>query len=348
MGWKVVADKLDGLASVKHAILTYQGSWSAPGTGYASQVIGALQDVNPDLCYEVPSDEPSTFGVLSVPNITAPSYEQSGVIAFNWTKAWLQNNPLQTFGLAGYSQGGEDAARVCIALQPGGELEEFSDRFIGGYTFGNPCRGLGFHAPTIADPGQYHGISPVNQTVLPYSVNGQLVWSATQPAGGVQLWADYVHSHANGDAGLDMYAAVPVGQVGVDMTDVYNIATQQQLNDPVAFATQMTTDLVQIVKDSGVLPSLSSGLGGLLTLGGTALIEFLIGLIAKDLDVTKATGTNAAVLAAVQGLNFVAAPGGPTAPHVTYYGEVPGYSDMVDQAVGFLENICAITPARSA
>jgi hypothetical protein len=348
MGWKDVADKLDGLASVKHAVLTYQGSWSAPGTGYASQVIGALQNVNPDLCYEVPSDEPSTFGILSAPNITAPSYAQSGVIAYNWTKAWLQQNPFQTFALAGYSQGGEDAAMCAMALMPGGDLEEFADRFIGGYTFGNPRRGLGFHAPTIADPGKYHGISPINMTALPYAVNGSVVWSPTPIPGAVQLWADYVHSPANGDAGLDMYAAVPVGQVGVDMTDVYNIATQQQLNDPIAFATSMSTDLVTVVKDSGVLPSLSGGLGGLLTLGGTALIEFLIGLLDKNLDVTTATGPNAAVLAAVQGLNFVSAPGGPTMPHTSYYGESPGYSDMVDQAVGFLGQICALTPARSA
>jgi len=266
----------------------------------------------------------------------------------NWTQAWLAAHWPTTWGVGGYSQGGEDAARVALATLPGGQLEQFAAGFIGGYTLGNPCRGLGFHAPGIADPGQYHGISPVNMTMLPWFVNGEVVWSATQPPGGIQLWADYVHSPANGDAGLDMYAAVPVGQVGVDMTDVYQFATQQQLNDPVAFMQSMSTDLLKTVSDSGVLPKLAGGLPGLLALGAGSLVEFLVGLIDKNRDVTQATGTDAAVLAAVQGMNFLAAPGGPTAPHITYYGELAGYSDMVDLGVAFLNKICPLFPACPA
>ena len=327
--WGDIAYNTAGLKKVRHAILTYQGSWSAPGTGYASQVAQAL----PDLCFEVPSDEPATFGVLSPGQPTAPSYDQSCEIAENWTAQWLAAHPNQTWGVGGYSQGGEAASRVQMATMAGGPLEAYAGNFIGGYTFGNPCRGKGFHAPTIADPGG-RGISSVNMAILP-TINGQ------------QVWADYVHSHANGDAGLDMYASVPLGQVGNDMTDVYTLAVQQQLNNPGVFIEQISTDLIKVVVDSGVLPSITGGLPGLLALGTGALIEFLVALIAPNMDVSNATGPTAAVLAAVQGLNFVAAPGGSTAPHISYNGEIGGYSNQVADAVSFLEHICTLTPARA-
>ena len=330
MTWGDIAANIAGVKHVRHAILTYQGSWSAPGTGYASIVAQAL----PDLCFEVPSNEPATFGILTPSNpFGAPSYKKSCEIALEWSGNWMADNPNQTFGLGGYSQGGEAASWVALALQPGGALEEYADRFIGGYTFGNPSRGAGFHAPTIADPGG-RGISPIRFTTLP-TINGQ------------QVWADYVHSKNNGDAGNDMYSCVPLGQVGDDMTDVYKLATDQQLGDPLAFAKDMSTDLLQAVKDSGVLSFLKGGLPGLLALGTGALIEILVGLLDQKKDVSKATGTDAAVLAAVQGLDFITAPGGPTAPHVTYYGEIAGYSDLVDQAIGFLAHICTLTPARA-
>lgn len=333
MGWKFVADKLDGLASVKHAVLTVGGTWEvAPGTQYPSNVVaGVNMFVNEDLVYEVPVPYPASFGPIGGP-INSDSYAQSVAVAVTWIQAWIIANPLQTFALAGYSQGGEVVARVVMWLQGAGGAP-FLTNFIGGYTFGNPCRGAGFHAPTIADPGG-HGISPDLMTELP-TINGQVVW------------ADYVHSKANGDAADDMYACVPNGQIGVVMGDVYTLATQAQVNDFASFIQSMVTDLMKTISDSGILPAFAGGLTGLLTLGVTALIQFLVGLIGGASD-ANATGVTADVDAAVLGLDFLAAPGGPTAPHISYNGELGGYSNLVGDAIGFLANIATLTPARSA
>jgi hypothetical protein len=331
MGWKSVQDKLDGLTTVQHAVLTFAGTWAQPGTGYPSMVVAGLNAyVNDDLCYEVPVPYPASFGPIGGP-ATSPSYQQSIAAAIEWAGNWIVDNPLQTFGIWGYSQGAEAASRVAIELM-GGSLAAYAGNFIGGGTHGNPCRGAGFHAPGIADPGG-HGISSVNMTELP-TRNGQVVW------------ADYVHSPANSDAGLDMYASVPNGQVGQDMTDVYTAATSLQFNDIGALTDDMVNTLVTAVKALGLIPAFEGGISGLLGAGLGALEGLLIGLVSGPQ--ANATGTQAAVEAALQGIDFLAAPGGPTAPHISYIGEIAGYSNLVAQAVGFLNNIATLTPATAA
>ncbi len=330
MGWKAVADKLDGLATVKHAILTYNGTWGAGLVQYPGDVVNGLnQYINEDLCYEVPCPYPASFGPIGG-SPGAPSYQQSVQDAYDWTAEWLSEHPLQTFGVIGYSQGAEAASRVAIDLM-GGPLGRYAENWIGGITFGNPCRGAGFVAPGVADPGG-RGISPVNMTERP-TINGALVW------------ADYVHSPNNGDPGLDMYASVPASQVGTIMTDVYSVATQAQLNDFGSFLESMVRSLLQLVEDSGILKGLAGGLPGLLGMGASALVSLLVGLITGPR--ANATGINADVQAALLGLQFLAAPGGGTAPHISYGGEIPGYSDLVSRAVGFLAQIATMTVPRS-
>ncbi|MBO0884391.1 MAG: hypothetical protein J2P17_29485, partial [Mycobacterium sp.] len=213
-GWADLQANTSGVSLVRHAVLTVGGTWeTAPGTQYPSMVVAGLNAyVNDGLVYEVPVPYPASFGPVGGP-ADSPSYQQSVTDAYDWIAAWLAANPYQTWGLGGYSQGAEAASRIAIDVM-GGPLSQYAGNFIGGYTFGNPSRGAGFHAPGIADPGG-HGISSVRMTELP-TRNGQVVW------------ADYVHSPANGDAGLDMYASVPNGQVGQDMTDVYTAATELQ------------------------------------------------------------------------------------------------------------------------
>jgi hypothetical protein len=266
--------------------------------------------------------------------------------AVDWTAAWLAANPTRTFALGGYSQGAEAASRVLIELQSG-SLTQFMPNLVGGYTFGNPSRGAGFHAPGIADPGG-RGISATRMTTLP-TVKGQVVW------------ADYVHSKANGDAALDMYASVPDNQVGQDMTDVYAGVTALQFNDMAALATAFVTDLLKDAQDLFPAPTssqvanssawtklLSSGVTSVSSPASLALLLPELLTVFATTDWTAApTGLTAALDAAIAGIEFLAAPGGPTASHISYLGEIGGYSNLVSNAVGFLHNIATLTPPRA-
>jgi hypothetical protein len=327
VGWGDLAANISGVYNFKHAVLTVGGTWEpAPGTQYPSNTVNGLaQFVNDSLVYEVPVPYPASFGPIGGPP-TAPSYQQSVADGETFITGWLGANPTQTFILGGYSQGAEVVSRIAIRLM-GGDLAQYLPNFVGGYTFGNPCRGAGFHAPTIADPGG-RGISSVNMTTLP-TVNGQVVW------------ADYVHSPANGDAGLDMYASVPTNQAGKDMTDAYTSVTNLQFNNLGALSQDIVNTLVSIVQDSGV--STAGDLTGLLS-NPVELITLLEGVLTG----TQPIGVQAAIEAAIFGLEFLAAPGGATAPHISYLGEIGGYSNLVAHAVGWLDHIATLTPARTS
>jgi PE-PPE domain len=329
VGWGDVAAAIRGVYNFKHAVLTVGGTWEpAPGTQYPSNTVNGLaQFVNDSLVYEVPVPYPASFGPVGGP-FTSPSYQQSVDIAETWITDWLGAHPTQTFILGGYSQGGEVVSRIAIRLM-GGDLAHYLPNFVGGYTFGNPCRGAGFHAPTIADPGG-RGISAVNMTTLP-TVNGQVVW------------ADYVHSPANGDAGLDMYASVPTNQAGKDMTDVYTSATNAQVNNLGALTQDIVNTLVAVVEDLGGVPTVDGSLTGLLSnpLG-------LITLLQGALTGSQPIGVQAAIQAAINGIKFLAAPGGATAPHISYLSEIAGYSNLVADAVGWLNHIATLTPAQAS
>jgi PE-PPE domain len=340
MGWKEIADSFSGVATVKHAVLTVGGTFeSAPGTQYPSNVVNGLAEfVNPDLCFEVPIDYPASFGPLS--GVTADSYDQSIAVAIANMVAWLQANSTQTFALGGYSQGGEAVSRLAMALMGqfdvGVDVTPYAVNWIGGYTFGNPCRMAGAVAPGIGNPGpQWRGISSVNMIELP-TINN------------VVVWADYIHSTANGDPANDMYGMVPVSDVGTIMTDVYTAAVETQLNDITAFSSQIVSALEQLVEASGLLSGLSGGLAGLIGLGLGAGISFLTDLIG-GVNI-NATGAEADVSAAVLGLQFLAAPGGSTGPHISYLGPedgLPEYSNLVADAVDFLGMIATLTPPRA-
>lgn len=330
--WGDVLTNRQGVRLIRHAVITYNGTWGSGLVQYPGNVVdGLAQFVDPDLCEEVVCPYPATFGPVNG-LITAESYEQSINDAVAWTANWLAANPNRTFALIGYSQGGEAASRVLIELQSG-SLVQYLPNLIGGITFGNPCRKAGTAAPGIANPAGWRGISTVQLTELP-TIGGRIVW------------ADYFHSPENGDAGRDMYACVPTGQVGTIMSDVYTTATQAQLNNFGTFINAMVQDLLKIVQDSGVLSGLKGGLPTLIAMGGTAALVFLIDIIGGGNP--QATGVNADVEAAVLGLQFLTASGGPTGPHISYLGELPGYSNLVGPAVDFLYDIATLTPARAA
>jgi len=279
----------------KHAVITFNGTWGNGLVQYPGNVVNGLAEfIDKDLCFEVNCPYPATMGFIQGGTYD-PSYRQSVGDAISWVTNWLKVNPTQTFAFASYSQGAEAASRIAMELMDG-SLKQYLPRFIGGVTFGNPCRGEGFIAPTVADPGG-HGISPTRMTHLP-------------TIRGITVWADYVHSKANGDAGDDMYAVVPSGKAGEIMGDVYDIATHAQVNDFGAFASDMVNDITETVVDA-------------------------------------VSDIGAAGLAAMRGIEFLAAPGGITAPHISYLGELGGYTNLVAPAVGFLQMIATLTPAHN-
>nr|WP_165964940.1 PE-PPE domain-containing protein [Mycobacterium eburneum] len=333
MTWGALAANIAGVRNVQHAVLTFCGTWGTPGTQYPSDTVNGLAEfVDDGLCYEVPVPYPASFGPIGGP-AGSLSYQESVTVAENWAASWIQANPVQTFILGGYSQGAEAASRLTIRLMSG-DLQEFLPNFIGGYTFGNPCRMAGAHAPTIADPGG-RGISSVNMTELP-TIDGRVVW------------ADYVHSPANGDAGLDMYASVPVGPAGDDMTLVYGTATNVQLHNLGALTTTIVDALIAGVHDLGIMPGVSAQ--SMITSAPADLLGVLTGLVTgqQSAPTNIVAGGTYAIEAAIDGIKFLAAPGGPTAPHISYLGEIGGYSNLVADAVGFLHDLATAVPARCA
>lgn len=320
---------LNGQYWVRHAVLTYNGTWGAGLVQYPGDTVNGADQA---LVVEVPCPYPATFGFIGgQPN--SPSYQQSIQAAIDWTANWLAANPYQTFALCGYSQGAEAASRVAIELM-GGSLSRYADNWIGGITYGNPSRLAGAAAPGIGNPGfQWRGISSVRMPALP-TINSQIVW------------ADYFHSKTEGDPANDMYACVPDTQVGAIMTDVYTATTELQLNAPQQFGHDMVSALLKIVSDSGVLSHLKGGIAGLIALGLEGGIEFLVELIG-GVNI-NATGVNADVSAAVLGMQFLTAPGGATAPHISDLGEIPGYRNLVADGVDFLNFISNLTVPRTA
>ena len=73
-----MTERISGVTLVRHAVLTFAGSWAAPGTGYPSDVVNAA---DPDLVFEVPIDAPWSFGTIPPGAPISPSYAQSVEIA---------------------------------------------------------------------------------------------------------------------------------------------------------------------------------------------------------------------------------------------------------------------------
>lgn len=290
--WPDIIDALDGVQRQRVAWLTFGGTWGVPGTGYCSWVVQACDE---GLVYEIPVPGPYTFGpipAIGSPRIDSPSYRQSVAIAVD-NGVGIVNTlpPKQLWGAGGYSMGGECASRLAEELQPGGRLAHRADTFVGGFTFGNPCRMSGVGIGPGGPPVSGHGISTHRMTILPTG------------------WVDYVNVH-NGVP--DIYAASPDGQVGDIMGDAYELGVDIQLNDLIGFTTTFVKHVLKLVSDAGVgLPPDLFGLG----LGAfMGLVKSLIPKLNTDIGNPK---TAAAAQAGVLALRFLASQP-PTAPHVTY------------------------------
>jgi hypothetical protein len=203
-----IAANISGVRLVRHAVLTFAGTWAAPGTGYPSDVVNAA---NPDLVFEVPIDAPWTFGPIPPGAPTSPSYAQSVQIAVTNATAWIDAHPQQTFALGGYSQGAEAASRILAEVMTG-SLQWAQPNLIGGYTFGNPWRLTGHTFPGGIDPGG-RGIASTNLTAA----------QIPKDANGVDTWWDFANPG-------DLYTTTPNDTAGADITAVYKAAIQLGIN----------------------------------------------------------------------------------------------------------------------
>jgi hypothetical protein len=203
-----IAAHISGVRLVRHAVLTFAGTWAAPGTGYPSDVVNAA---NPDLVFEVPIDAPWSFGPIPPGAPTSPSYAQSVQIAVTNATAWINANPQQTFALGGYSQGAEAASRILAEIMTG-SLQSARPNLIGGYTFGNPWRLTGHTFPGGRDPGG-RGIASTNLTAA----------QIPKDANGVDTWWDFANPG-------DLYTTTPNDTAGADITAVYKAAVQLGIN----------------------------------------------------------------------------------------------------------------------
>jgi len=227
---------LDGQYWVRHAWLTCSGTWAAPGTGYPSWIV---QGANPDLVEEIPVQAPWSFGPVNAPDPNSPSYADSIQIGYGNAKAWLFANPLRTFGLGGYSQGGECAAMIRQALSPGGELEQFMPNYIGGFTLGNPRRLAGHTGGGAPDPGGA-GISTTLMTAA--DVDDQ--------------WWDEANGPANGAPGIDMYTATPTNTAGAIIRTFYDMATHIGLGHPDVMFMSIVKGVIELfVEVAGINPT---------------------------------------------------------------------------------------------
>jgi hypothetical protein len=203
-----IAAHISGVRLVRHAVLTFAGTWAAPGTSYPSDVVNAA---NPDLVFEVPIDAPWSFGPIPPGAPTSPSYAQSVQIAVTNATAWINANPQQTFALGGYSQGAEAASRILAEIMTG-SLQSARPNLIGGYTFGNPWRLTGHTFPGGRAPGG-RGIASTNLTAA----------QIPKDANGVDTWWDFANPG-------DLYTTTPNDTAGADITAVYKAAVQLGIN----------------------------------------------------------------------------------------------------------------------
>lgn len=295
----------------RHALLTFSGTWAAPGTGYCSWVAQRCGQA----VEEVPVISPWSFGPIGG-DPHAPSYKESVEIGVEWAVQWLLAHPTRTFMLGGYSQGGEAASRVYMETLPGGRLAHLRGNYVGGFTFGNPCRQKGHTYVGGKDPGG-QGIATVRLSNMGNE------------------WLDCARPG-------DLYTTCPDDASGVIETDVYAIATDIQISNFMGFVSSFVQGALKVVNDIG-------GIGGILgSLGGGLFPDLLIGLLAGiSGKPTTSKNLSAAIKAAITGLKFIAA-SPPTAAHITYEFPIPDQPQWsyIDLAVQHVNDWASRTPVR--
>lgn len=319
----------------RHLGLVFRGTGGVIGEDYVSRTVqGAsrlVEEINPHW--------PATMGGLPVGvagGIGDPSMQHGIDTAVEDAKHIIARNPDRKIVVGGYSAGAVAAAKVRKYV-----LETMPERYVCGFTYGDPSRPAG---------GSYFGGVPV-------SGHGISTWRYGDVKDFRQCWI------ANKG---DMYTSVPNGDTGLIMGDFYDIITKVQLSDPMGTFGAILESIPAILQHTGILPegpehintgaldlsSLIDGISGMLGGGKNPkapakpldLGDWLNGLLGAGTGSTKPggdifaqlgaanplgmiinsltglldgnpDGLAAAINAAVVGIKFAAAG---TAPHITY------------------------------
>jgi hypothetical protein len=273
----------------RHILFTLAGTFVDELTGFPADVGRAIDS---NIYRWVPIKYPATFG--------NPSYASSVQLGVEELIRQIKAAPDTSFAFCGYSQGGEVVSRVFMEMQ-NGELKDRMKDFIGAAVFGNPMRELGHTFvgnPNPNAPGtSSRGIADVRLSGTP------------------ETWADYVNAG-------DLYADVPEGEMGLDITSVYKAAIQFEFSDSQSPANPMF-NLVNLLQ-------------ALATQGG--LLEQILRIMGNPVNLIEA------IKAAGYALAFVTQDP-PTKPHVTYHAVdcMPGQTSLA-HAIVWLNRLGAQRP----
>lgn len=278
---------------LRHAILTFRGTGGIVGLDYTSRVAAACAE----RVAEVPVPYAASMGPLPVGaaagGIQAPSGQQSRDQAVEWAARWIESTT-RSFLLCGYSQGADAASRVRAMLLPGGRLERHAHRYVAGAMFGNPTRAFGHSFYMGPVPGG-HGIADWH---LPREA---CTWD----------WLECVQD-------LDLYANVPLGDVGEVCAEAYRLVMNLQFTDLGALASAFLQNLMRLLDEAGVDAAGLQAPDRIITGAFGGLISSLIPQLAPTMNLNGGNKEAAAAAqAAVLGLRF-ATSNPPTAPHITY------------------------------
>lgn len=290
----------------RHACLTFRGTGGIVGQDPTSRVAQMCSSV----VEEVPILYPASMGGIPVgaaTDVGAPSGRRCVEIAVDMAVKWVQSTR-RTFVIGGYSLGAEAASRLRAELLPGGRLEPHTDRYVGGYVFGNPARRYGpqfFLGPTPAGFGIADWHLPEDALRWP---DGSIRWD----------WCELVDT-------ADMYGNTPGGDVGDVIRAVYGIVMDTQVSDPGGTLLKVIRHLLKLLDEAGV--DLPFNPGGMVT---GALAGLLISLLPSlPIPTIGNKETASAVQAAILALRFFAGPP-PTAAHISYEHRhaIPGMTHL--------------------
>jgi len=282
-------------------VLTFAGTWAAPGTGFPSDVAHACADI----ADEIPVQGPNSFGPIPPyggEGMRAPSYQESVAISVDWAVEWTLDHPDRPVVAGGYSQGGEAASRYRTEFEPGGRLEHLRRNFVCGYTFGNPSR-YKQHTYYGGPATPFEGIAEFR---LPRRVCGD-------------DWCELI------DPG-DLYGTSARGLAGEIERDVYALCSELELHSGLReFAETFVANLLEVVRnlDGDAYDDLEAGIARYdVSLDRAVAIapeRFtpLIQKLASDDRVLSVRGITAAIAAAIDGLIFFCTIP-PTAAHCEY------------------------------
>ncbi|MEI8229151.1 MAG: hypothetical protein WCH77_12950 [Planctomycetota bacterium] len=273
----------------KHGCLTFRGTGGIVGLDYTSRVAAASPVT------EIPVPYAASMGPLpvgSANDLQAPSGSQSRDAAVEWAARWIESTT-KTFMLCGYSQGADAASRVRAMLEPGQRLERHRDRYVCGVMFGNPTRRFGHTF--------YMGAVPDGEGIADWHIpESACTWD----------WLELVQPG-------DLYANVPLGDVGDVCRQAYRLIMNLQFTDPGALASAFLQNLMSLLDEAGVDPQGLQAPDRIIN----GFIGGFLASLAPQLGPLVNTNTNreaaAAAQAAMIGLRF-ATTNPPTAPHITY------------------------------